>query len=234
MSNNSIKIETITAGSSNVYLIKTDNASALIDAGVKGKKKKILHALEKNGVQPGDVRLLIVTHTHYDHCGNLGVLKEDTGAKVVVHSSEAANLREGYAPLPDGTQVFSKFMVFLGRMLLKNMGRYKAAEPDILVDEKYDLNPWGIPGYILPTPGHTEGSISIILDSGEAFIGDIAFNIPGTGIYPPFANYPEELIESWEKLAQAGSTTFYPGHGKHISLEQLKKNLKKRKSGSSA
>jgi hydroxyacylglutathione hydrolase len=56
--------------------------------------------------------------------------------------------------------------------------RFDGVEPDILTDEGMDLLAFGVNGRIVHTPGHTAGSISLVLDSGEAFVGDIAIHRP--------------------------------------------------------
>lgn len=221
----------IPAGQTNVYLVKNGHSSVLIDAGVKGRKEKILQSLEHYGLKPGDIRLIVLTHTHYDHSGNLKALREATGAHVLVHRNEADNLSSGYTPFPNGTKLFSKLIVSLGKLFMKKMGKYDPVEPDVVVEDQYDLNAYGVKGYILPTPGHTSGSISLILQDTYAYIGDTAFNIGGSGIYPPFANDTDELIKSWKKLLDTGCEKFYPGHGRMITRSQLEENLKKRSQG---
>ncbi len=65
----------------------------------------------------------------------------------------------------------------------------------------------GIDGEVVPTPGHSDDSVSLILDSGEAFTGDLM---------PPDYTQPEgqELArESWERIRALGATMVYPGHG---------------------
>lgn len=223
----------IPSGNTNVYLIRNGNASVLIDAGEKGSKRKILWALDKYGLKPEDVHLIVLTHSHYDHSGSLKALKDATGAQVLVHRNEADNLSSGFTPFPKGTKIFSKLIVALGKTLMKSMARYEPIKPDIVVDDQYDLSPHDISAYILFTPGHTSGSISLILKDHDAFIGDAAFNIAGFGIYPPFADDTHELIRTWKKLLDTGCKRFFPGHGRMITRSQLEKNLKKRSRGQS-
>lgn len=218
----------IPAGNTNVYLIRNGNSSVLIDAGEKGSTRKLLKVLEMYGLKPQNIHLIILTHTHYDHTGNLKALKNATGAQVLVHSNEADKLKAGYTPLPKGTKMFSKIIVYLGHHLMRKLARYEPVEPDIVVDDQYDLSPHGISGYILFTPGHTSGSISFILKDNDAFIGDAAFNIAGSGVYPPFANDQNDLIQSWKKLLDTGCERFFPGHGRMIPRAKFEKNLQKR------
>ena len=218
----------ILAGNTNVYLIKNSSSSVIIDAGDKGSNRNILRALERYELKPQDVRLIVLTHTHYDHAGNLKALKDLTGAQVLAHRNEVENLSSGFTPFPKGTKMFSKLLVYLGSRLMKKMARYEPVTPDIVVDDQYDLSQYGVPGYIMYTPGHTSGSLSLILKDHDAFIGDAAFNIPIFGIYPPFADDQNELIQTWKKLMDTGSQRFFPGHGRMISRSKFDKNLQKR------
>jgi hydroxyacylglutathione hydrolase len=61
-------------------------------------------------------------------------------------------------------------------LLRSNATEFDEVEPEILVDEEMDLLEFGVNGRIVHTPGHTSGSISLLLDSGEAFVGDLAIN----------------------------------------------------------
>jgi glyoxylase-like metal-dependent hydrolase (beta-lactamase superfamily II) len=51
--------------------------------------------------------------------------------------------------------------------------KYQGVEPDILMKNEFDLSEYGINGKIVHTPGHTEDSITIILDNGEMLLGDL-------------------------------------------------------------
>jgi hydroxyacylglutathione hydrolase len=87
---------------------------------------------------------------------------------------------------------------------------------------------FGIPGKVVYTPGHTMGSVSVLLETGDAFVGDLAmsgfpvrFN-PGP---PVFAEDTKRVKESIRMLLERGAKTFYPGHGKPFAAEVIKKDL---------
>jgi glyoxylase-like metal-dependent hydrolase (beta-lactamase superfamily II) len=217
----------INAGSSNVYLIKNGHNSILIDAGNKNKLKKILKTVTQQGLNESDIKLIILTHTHYDHSGSVAELKKATGAKVAVSAKEAEELRNGYTPFPKGTTPFFKFIVKIGKKFFSSMGKFSPVEPDILIKDKYDLSDYDLNGYIVSTPGHTIGSLSVILDNKYAILGDTAFSI-FPQVYPPFANDPGLLRQTWKKLLDLGITQCYPGHGKPFSVEKLQHTYKKK------
>jgi hydroxyacylglutathione hydrolase len=209
--------------SSNAYVVANGKQAILIDCGMKKKEKKILVALARMQLSPADIQLIILTHTHYDHAGSLKALQQITKAKVLVHKAEAACLEEGFCELPKGTMWFPKIMSAIGRALNKRVGRYAPVAPDIAISKRFNLHPYGIDGYVLPTPGHTAGSISVVIEGNHAIVGDTLFNIFRHSVFPAYANDQEILLKSWKKLLEIRCKHFYPGHGKPFRRERLQK-----------
>lgn len=95
-------------------------------------------------------------------------------------------------------------------------------------ERSYDLEKY-IPGAkVISTPGYTAGSISLVIGNEAAFVGDTLFSVMPWGVFPPFANDIPELLKSWQRLIDAGCRTYFPGHGKPISLQKLKVSYEKR------
>ncbi len=209
----------IRTGNANAYLVVTGSHALLIDSGPRNQERKILTALHGLHLPPESLRLIIATHTHYDHCGSLRALQNMTQAKVLVHQAEAGDLQRGDGGLPDGTLWFSKFMVAVGRRLIRSLATYPPVTPDIVIWDTFALSDFGIDGYVLPTPGHTAGSLSVIIQNTHALVGDTLFHIVKNSVFPPFANDQPELFNSWQKLLDTGCKYFYPGHGSPISRE---------------
>lgn len=209
-------------GHSNSYLIISGGQGLLVDAGCPGKIKNVQIALEKNNLMFTDIVLVILTHTHYDHTGCLADIKKRSGAKVLVHASEKGYLEKGMTPFPEGTIWFSKIISGIGNLLMVSKSKYQPVNPDIVIRGDYDLGEY-IPGAkVITTPGHTSGSISLVIRDEAAFVGDTLFNVVPWSVFPPFANDIPELLKSWGRLIAAGCGTFYPGHGKPITLQKLK------------
>ncbi len=70
-----------------------------------------------------------------------------------------------------------------------------------------------IPGEIVPTPGHSDDSVSLLLDDGAVFTGDLTH--PG---YIP-AGDPDGALASWHRLVEMGARRVYPAHGPVWSLD---------------
>jgi len=221
---NGIVVHRLLGGRSNAFLIRDGNRTCMVDGGRNYRRKALLARLHKAGI--ANIDYLILTHTHYDHAENAAFLKERFGLKIVVHESEAALLEAGANPAIEGTISPTRLFIFLIRRWLQQLLRYPPAKPDILVDGPFDLALLGIRGYVLPTPGHSEGSISVI--AGEvALAGDAVFGMFPGSVFPPFGQDIPRMVESWGLLAATGCQTFLPGHGRARSLELLTREYTK-------
>src|SRR5262245_17245580 len=82
-------------GPINVYLI-VDDPLTLVDTGPKTEEaiSALRDQLRKLGYIPGDLRRIILTHTHEDHCGLAGILQNESGAPVYVHEWESKNISQ--------------------------------------------------------------------------------------------------------------------------------------------
>lgn len=213
------RIHTVPVGKSNVYIVESNSSSLLVDAGLPNRESRILDAVDATAGGRSRLRGVIVTHTHSDHVGALKAVVDATDAPVFVHQAEAANLAAGRTPLPAGTSLFPKLMMSLASLVASGVEQYDAVTPATTVGEELDLSPNGIDGRLLYTPGHSAGSITLVLGTGEALVGDTMFHFLPRSVYPPFADRPELLRNSWKTLLDAGCHTFYPGHGRPIARE---------------
>lgn len=166
---------------------------------------------------------LILTHTHYDHAGNAAWIKKKYKAHVILHKTEAKCLASGKNILPQGTNYFSGTLVRLFAKPFLRLSGYEPCEYDILVDSLFDLKETGFNGYIIHTPGHSEGSLSIIIDNEIALAGDTLFGKFRNSVFPPFADDINKLVKSWGDLLKAGCSVFIPSHGSAITRERLQK-----------
>ena len=217
----------IPMGTSNAYLVYGSDSTLLIDAGNKGKIRYLEATLKHEGLDISDIDIVILTHTHYDHVGCLAGIKEKSGAKVLVHRDEANFLVDGCTPFPKGIMWFSKIIYQIGHGFFSGRAKYPPVVPDILVDGECELLT-SVPIRILPTPGHTSGSVCVIINDECAIVGDTLFSVIPGSVCPPFADDGTELVKSWQKLLLTGCRIFYPGHGKPFSRERLEGYLRKK------
>lgn len=222
------RIVSMNLGNTNCFVLQ-DRGTILIDTGGPKQAKKFRKELEKASIKPEEIKLILITHGHFDHIGSAQEIQAMTGAKIAMHEKDKENLEKGQVQFPPGVTGWGRFLMsILNR--LKPMIRFPGAPVDIvLTDKEVSLEEYGIPGRVIPTPGHSVGSVSVLLDTGEAFVGDMAMNgLPmrlGAGL-PIFAVDIARLKESWKSLLDRGAKTIYLSHGKPISAEVVRKELR--------
>lgn len=219
MNYSTAKIISTRVGYSNSILLVNGSNSIIIDTGVRGYFHHFKTQLEHFNLKPTDIKLIILTHTHYDHTGNLKVLAEYTGAKVLVHKNEYDNLKNGFIKIPTGQGKYSRLISSIGKAVYPGFASPKPFTADIINENEFDLKEFGFNAKIISTPGHSAGSQSVLL--GKTLIsGDTFINIRNGIIFPPFANEPKILLDTWQKLFDLGIEKIYPGHGKAFKVEK--------------
>ena len=226
----SVKIHPITLGFDHCYVIQGEGV-IMIDGGAPNQAKGFMKALEKLPVKPEEIRLIMITHGHWDHIGSAKDIKEVTGGRIAMHHREKGWLEKPTKPLlpgPPGVTSWGRILIKMLSLFVRQI-QIPATDVDIVLgDEGLSLAEYGIPGRVVHTPGHSSGSVSVLLETGDAFVGDLAMNkfplrfSPGL---PIVAEDMQKVRESWELLLAEGAETIYPAHGKPFSAEIMRKAL---------
>lgn len=204
----------------NSYLIKANKGYILVDTGYSTNRKDLEEQLEEAGCTPRNLKLVLVTHGHFDHTGNCAFLREKYGAQIAMHRGDVKMVETG-----DMFYRKNIIMRILGRIVFFVLlrGAFEKFTPDILIEDKQDLTPYGLEAEIIHIPGHSKGSIGILTTDNSLICGDILTNIE-----KPQKNTlvedQEELDASVEKIMSLEINTIYPGHGKPFSMEQFIQN----------
>jgi len=223
----SLSIHRIKLGVARCYVIRAEG-TVLIDGGAPKKAKNFMKGIERLSIKPEDIQLIVITHGHWDHIGSAKEIKEITGAKIALHRNEKDWLEKSLKPLPPAVTTWGHLFAKIMAMFLP-LVHVPAADVDVVLgDEELSLADYGIPGRIIPTPGHSMGSVSVLLETGDAFVGDLAMNgfplLIGPGL-PIFAEDLQQLKKSWRLLLERGATTVYPAHGKPFSADAIRRVL---------
>lgn len=200
----------------NSYLIKSDTNYILIDTGLSSKRSSLERELEREGCNPGNFNLIIVTHGDFDHIGNCAYLRERFNTKIAMHYDDA-----GMAERGDMFWNRKKANILI-RVILKvffGLSKSDRFKPDVYVDDGYDLSEYGIDAKIVHIPGHSKGSIGILIGS-DLFCGDLLTNVDK----PALNSLMDDLATahvSVEKLKKLDINTVYPGHGKPFPMSSF-------------
>jgi len=217
----------VTLGFDHAYIIQ-DQGTIMIDGGAPKHAKTFSKSLENLSIKPEEVQLIVLTHGHWDHIGSAKEIKEITGAKIAMHQREKHWLESSLKPMPPGVTTWGHIFGGIIKVFLPLI-HIPAADVDVvLVDEELPLAEYGIQGKVVYTPGHSSGSVSVLLETGDAFVGDMAMNkfplrlSPGL---PIFAEDWAQLMSSWKQLLDRGVKTIYPSHGEPFSADIIREVL---------
>lgn len=147
-------------GNTDTFYIPGTRGGLLLDTDWAGTMPRFFRALGEAGLTTGDVACLLLTHCHPDHMGLAGELQR-RGVTLLAAESQTAFLhfpdgifrkegRRAYVPVDDGAVRVIAFSE--SRAVLRELG---------------------IGGEIVPTPSHSPDSVSLFLDGGDCFVGDL-------------------------------------------------------------
>ena len=220
------KIMPFNVGHVNIYFIETDRGHILVDTGMPNSNKKIDAAFKKFSVDPKSVQLIILTHGHLDHVGSAAYAQQVTGGKVLCHRSYAEDLSDGKIEIAVPQNFMGRVLEFLTGFMGSQIG---AVSPDIVMDDEFDLGEFGISGKVILTPGHSQSSISIVLDNGEVLVGDLLREEkPGVVGFGMFYEDEQIAFDSVQKIAAMEPVILYLSHSTTIDNKILNNFIAKR------
>ena len=178
--------------STNYYVLEQNGVRLLVDVGWPGTLAKLQASLKHKSLSIGEISWLWVTHYHPDHAGLVQEFK-DLGVKhLLLHEQ-----------LPAVTQLKNYMKPTSSYVEIRVQGSLVLAT----AESRTWLKKLGLAGEMIPTPGHSYDSISLVLDEGIAFTGDL--------LPPALATeeHAAEIKASWDRLGSLHARTIYPGHG---------------------
>jgi len=184
----------------NTYLIRGADGYLLLDTGWAGTLPAFYRALGEMKVAAQQIRYVLITHYHPDHMGIAQDIVE-TGAQLVivdvqrefVHASDAIFAKEpktAFSPVDESR-----------------------ARVITCAESRAFLREFGIEGEIVHSPGHSDDSISLWLDQGALFVGDL------NPLYEREMHRGTQIDATWERLLAKGPKVVYYGHAKPAELQ---------------
>jgi ribonuclease/clavin/mitogillin len=178
--------------STNYWVISADRSRILVDLGYPGTMGTMKARLKQMDIPLKEIRYALATHYHIDHAGLAQELKL-AGVSLLVMDVQVAAI-----PL---MKQFTKPQDHYVEVSLDGNVIISSAESRALLARV------GIPGEVLHTPGHSEDSVSMLLDDGSVFTGDL------TPYELTWGEAENTVKASWRILQERGARRIYPGHG---------------------
>ena len=185
----------------NTYVIPGEKGLLMFDTGWAGTFTMMCKALGEQGMKLQDIKYLLISHFHPDHMGLAGELAKQ-GVTVVVMENQS-----DYVHSSD--HIFERDKRFDYESVDDEKTRLVTFE-----GSRDFLRELGIEGNIIPTPGHSDDSISLVLDSGDVFVGDLY------PLYELEAHEEPEVQESWKCILAMKPKRIFYGHAKTAVLER--------------
>ena len=238
-------INKVKLGLNNLYLFENNNGDyLLLDTGLACKEDLILNKINKVIGDYNKIKVIVITHSHSDHIGNLKLLLDKIKREdkiVIIHSNAKEIMLSGEKIIPNG---FYKITKYISKKLKQKSskkiqkGFENLSKEDlknvIFLDfkdcEEFSLNKYGFENLkIIYTAGHSKDSISLVYNDEYLFCGDMVQNLffkyP---LIPLFGDDIKELVNSWKKVIDKAYSRIYPATSKsYILREDLIKKLEK-------
>ena len=178
--------------STNFWVVSAGTSRMLFDLGWPGTMGVMMANLRRMNIPLPEIRCGVASHYHIDHAGLAQELKR-TGMRLLVFETqlEAIPLMKAFTKPQD-----HYLEITTGDIV-----------PVVFAESRSILAQIGIAGEILSTPGHSPDSVSLLLDNGSVFTGDLP-----PEEYPE-AGDPELVAASWRMLRERGAKQVYPAHG---------------------
>jgi glyoxylase-like metal-dependent hydrolase (beta-lactamase superfamily II) len=206
----------------NAYLL-LGRQPIIVDAGTPGSGRLIYDQVAAHGVDPENVGLIVVTHGHVDHFGSAAELSRLTGAPVAGHVADLTVYEAGRVTAP-----YLPIGLF-GRLFVRSSRVRETTEPftpNVLVRGETRLSDFGVEARIMPTAGHTAGSVSVLTDDGDLVAGDLVATpllglIKGRPANPPFHDDRLGNLKSLRAMLSLGPAKLHVGHGAALDPERV-------------
>lgn len=215
-----------------VYVLETPKGVAIIDAGWNDEKsyQTLSEGLAVAGYAVSDIHDVLVTHVHPDHFGLAKRLREETGARIALHSAEAKTLmidphQEVQWQMESEVRAVQHGIPLEDQeRMQREVGEFRKfvdhSAPDILLEdgEVFALPEWDLKG--IWTPGHTPGHMCFveperrIMFTGDHVLPRITPNISVHSNNPPdsLARYLDSLTKVGKVADTIEDCMGLPGH----------------------
>ena len=178
--------------STNFWVLSAGKSRLLVDLGWMGMFGALEAELKRKDILLKEITHGFATHFHVDHAGAAQDLK-NRGMRLIVTPEQVpfiSTMKQWMKPVDNYTEITLDDNVIVP-----------------LAESRAFLGKLGFDGQLVHTRGHSDDSVSLLLDSGEVFTGDLTHPALMT------EDTADLVTKSWQTLRDMGATTVYAGHG---------------------
>lgn len=203
------KIHRLRCGNVNCHIIDNGTSGILVDTGKKEFLDKVMEACRSY-----NVKLIILTHAHFDHTENAARISDTLGIPIGMNENDRNLIQSNSNQSLSAATILGKIVLSasLREFSVRSIPEFK---PDVWLHNDDRLDDYGIDARIISLPGHTDGSIGIDVDGKHFIVGDALMNM----FYPTVSmlyHNKDSMLESARKISDIGNRIIYFGHGKPV------------------
>lgn len=194
-----MKILSLNCKITNCYLLESPFGWIMIDTDFPETLHSLMQSLRQHDMKISDIKYLIVTHFHPDHAGIAQDLK-NLGIRLILHECQVPYVNK----LNDFFKKSAKF----------NYTEIVSGDNIVVssAESRKFFEGLGIEGEMVQTPGHTDDSVSVILDEGYGFTGDLQR-------FDFIEAFDDQRIkDSWKAIRDYKVTKIFPAHGNTYTI----------------
>lgn len=211
-------IHRIRCGNGNCYIVENGTSGILVDTGKKEFLDKVLQACRAYSI-----KLLVLTHAHFDHAENAARISDTLGIPIGMQENDCNLICSNASQSLSAATILGKIVLSasLREFSVRTIPEFK---PHVLLQDGDSLSSYGIDAKIVALPGHTDGSIGVDVEQTHLMVGDALMNM----FYPTVSmlyHCRSDMLRSAKKISNLGNRTIYFGHGKPVPNRQWGKEL---------
>ena len=192
------------------YLIKEKDNSILVDTGIGSDKNSIY-----NSIKDEDISLIFLTHGHGDHVANAEYFSRKLNIPIAMSKLDYPMISESIKPKLHPYNFFGRILLISTKVMNK-FNKIEKFNVDFFIEDNDSLEKYGvnqINGVVHSLPGHTKGSVGLLVDNDKFFVGDAMMNHFTPTPASMFENR-DEMLKSVDFIKNSNAHVIYSGHGK--------------------